>query len=63
MNNIKGDYSEVYVISTVNVSKATDTIEGVKRYDTAAEFKAANNNLSSFSADIWDLSGDYPVFK
>ncbi len=63
LNNIKGDYSEVYVISTVNVSKATDTIEGVKRYDTAAEFKAANNNLSSFSADIWDLSGDYPVFK
>lgn len=63
LNNIKGDYSEVYVISTVNVSKATDTIDGVKRYDTAAEFKAANNNLSSFSADIWDLSGDYPVFK
>lgn len=63
LNNIKGDYSEVYVISTVNVSKATDTIEGVKRYDTAADFKAANNNLSSFSADIWDLSGDYPVFK
>ena len=64
LDNTKGDYSEVYVISTVNVSKATDSIDGVKRYDTAAEFKeAANNNLSSFSADIWDLSGDYPVFK
>ncbi len=62
-NNIRGDFTDVYVISPVKLTILTDTITGVKRYDTDAKFKEANNDLSSFSADIWDLSGDYPVFK
>ena len=62
-NNIRGDFTDVYVISPVKLTILKDTITGVKRYDTPAKFKEANNDLSSFSADIWDLSGDYPVFK
>ncbi|MBO5713815.1 MAG: hypothetical protein J6R83_00110, partial [Clostridia bacterium] len=53
----------------IDGSELSDTvkkiIEGTKRYDSFSDFAnaASQNDYASFSTDLWDLSGGFPIFK
>lgn len=47
-------------LSFITDSTGADYIAG---YADAAAFKAAGVDTSAFDKSLWDLSGDYPVFK
>lgn len=61
-NNVICECTGIYVVSALPLSVATDTFEGVTRYENAEALAAADNDYSAFG-DCWDLTGDYPVFK
>lgn len=60
--NVICECTGIYVVSALPLSVATDTFEGVTRYENAEALAADDNDYSAFG-DCWDLTGDYPVFK
>ena len=52
-----GMYSNVFVLSPV----ATN-VEGIENYSTLEAFNGSVN-VNVLTSDVWDLTGDYPIFK
>ncbi len=56
-------FSNIYVISSVKGFYTLDTVDGVVKHATTSDF-ATNVDVSELTfGDIWDLTGDYPIFK
>ena len=56
-------FVNTYVLSSVQGFNAQDTMDGVVKYATLVDF-STNVNVSELGFnEIWDLTGEYPVFK